>query len=312
VNQIETFLQIITVKICGFCFAAFSVCLLFGDAVAFSVFSRGRDERPNVRLHLGRSDEIGKTTFVHSSRSRPNLGFVVKRHSAEDYLHQVGIVPLNRPGDLRDDIKGFAPRTAIYRAALRPKHLSAAELASVPIFVVSGSDGDHRRSFAVTVAATYGLKHIKQSKCVTLYLNLWELSEFRQGKEDLMQLVTWIKREISKTCGSSEKLNMHISLVIEPRCWNWDGFFEQRELLKFLELLKEDVADSIRLVLCGVGYTDEDFPTGTNSFLIHCRDDLQESALVEILTDKAFVVLGSVYLGSMSFFFCLYYLLCIL
>jgi hypothetical protein len=275
-----------------FYLAAFILCLLFGDAVAFSVLSPYCNKQASSRLHLGRSDENHKKTFAHSNL----LGFVVKQQSAEDYLHQEGIVPLNEPRDL-DYMNGLAPLSLIHRASIRPKHLSVAELASIPIFIVDGKQGYNRRSFAVTVAATYGLNKIKQSKYVTLYINLYELRQV--SCVGVKELVAWIKREIKMICGSSDKLNMHVSLVIDPGRSNWNA-----RLSEVVQLLKRDVAESVRLVVCGNGYTN--VPTGTDSFLIHCRGDTGESTLTKPLSDllKFYVAM----LGILAIFYIKIYL----
>jgi hypothetical protein len=225
----------------------------------------GNETRKVPPVAAAHSDE--KRLFVYKSKASSN--FAVRRQSAEEYLHQARIVPLNENVDVYD-MKG----NANCDGSICPKHLSEAQLASIPIFVISGTYGDNRRVFAVTSAATYGLEHLNQSKCTTLYLKPHDVFFYDRSRESPEKLVAWIKHEISATCGSSKKLNMHVSLVLEQVLPYPGGFFHQKKnLIKIVELLRRDVADSVRLVVCGDGYTDENFPDDEDSFLIQFRDE---------------------------------------
>jgi hypothetical protein len=247
---------------------AFVVFLLLAEARGLSVPSGGGRQSGTGMIVGSSNNENRLKTFAYYSGRSPN--FVVRHQSAEEYLHQEGIVPLNQSRDVLD----MKDSSVVCDEAICPKHLSEIELASIPIFLISGAYGTVRRLFAVTVAANFGMKHIKHTKYTTLYLNTDYLGFFKRGTENADELVAWIKREISVTCGSSEKLNMHVSLVLEQVLSYADGYLLQKQnLLNLVELLKRDVADSVRLVVCGDGYTDEKVPDNSNSFLIHCRDD---------------------------------------
>jgi hypothetical protein len=236
-------------------------------ACCFDVQAILRNETLNAPPLTDHNDENRLKTFVHYSK--PSSSFVIQRLSTEEYLHQEGLVPLNNARDVRD-MKG----TANCEGSIRSDHLSEAQLAAVPILVISGEYGHQRRLFAVTVAATFGMEHIGQSRYTTFYLNpcTYDLRNFYLGKGSTRELVAWIKREISVRCGSSDKLRMHISLVLDQSYLITDGYFHRKKnLLKLVNLLKRDVADSVRLVVCGEGYTDDDF-SDADSFFIYFRE----------------------------------------
>jgi hypothetical protein len=96
---------------------------------------------------------------------------------------------------------------------------------------------------------------LRQSKFVTLYLKPFDL-EFFKSTKDLKELGGWIKAKIVEEYGSFDKLDMHVSLVLDD-AHSPDGYFESGYPLRVLYEELEQFMNKVRIVIVGARFWRE-------------------------------------------------------
>jgi hypothetical protein len=137
---------------------------------------------------------------------------------------------------------------------------------SDPAFFVLGSSGSGKSFFAVKYAATFALPKFANQQNTTWYLKPGNL--FIAGNLSAENLVNRMKKDILKELDRAtyEKLDMHVSIVIDEAGDRMlGGFFESKENVSNLLKLMEDLATSVRLVICGTGLTTMHIDSDTDA-----------------------------------------------
>jgi hypothetical protein len=188
----------------------------------------------------------------------------------EKWLNDAGILALNGKKELFELRQRYCPIRG--QEELISSQITTTPLEDIPIICVAGTLGSGKTFFSIKVAATYGLEEMNQDKYVTIYVKPYDLDFFEIGNEDAEKLMAWIKNEMSSKCGSFDKLNMHVSLVLDgvpiP-----EGYLDKKvNLNRIVELLKE-MAESVRLVVAGSGALGWDLNSGEEAIKVRIRDD---------------------------------------
>jgi hypothetical protein len=215
---------------------------------------------------------LGGTVAMSSNRLNTfayydtNDNFEIKHQSAEEKLHEDVMIPLNA----EDDVAELKSRRVCLPGSkdLLPKQLADVRACNIPIFLVGGTSAPAKRLFALKHVAMFQSYKLKEA---TLYVRPYDLDFFNEGSEDVEALVEWIKKEISERYGSFDKLDMHVSLVLEGDRKS-NGFLDDKENLSRLAESLKHLANSTRLVVCGSGLFGMKHVSAADMMVIHCKE----------------------------------------
>jgi hypothetical protein len=202
----------------------------FGDASTTSVLKKLKTEVQAIDYFKG--------TGIHAAAVFP----FIRWKNIEEALHCEQVVALNAKHEIdlvHDRYQDVGLLTPIIEEASKKS----------PFFWVFGSSGIGKTFYAVMQLATCGMNILQQAKHVTLYLKPFEVRSFKSNKNG-RELADWIKEKLVKEYGRFDKLNMHISLVLDD-AHSPDKCFESAGILYDLHAWMTEYASTVRLIVVG-------------------------------------------------------------